>query len=437
MTGGNVRAGATTPCPECGATIEVDTRAVRWCVDCEWNLGPGGERSAPERRLARRNEAAVERLLARGDRGARLRGGPQAIAAVMLGVAPLLLTVVCLGGGLALAVLGRHSPLQVGLGVILAVVSVAVFPRPPRLDPRTVVVDPAAAPRFWELLGDVARAVGTSTPNVVTLDLEPNASVGNVGLRSRTVLTIGTPLWATVEGQERVGLLAHELGHLAHGDPRRSRVVALGVQTLHRWWVTLVPVPSTRPDGPSRWAENLMLAVVRWVVEGWIAAIDRLQSAAVQRAELRSDRVAASVAGWSGYTRLLQRLRYRERLGYAVALAVARRDGVDFHTSVVDSLRSLPPREEERLRRLAAREPYDRTLTHPPARIRVRAVESLQDAAGVVVPDAGRWAQVDAELSPMMAALVERARADHDAKRDRFSGPREPRSRRVPAPTAG
>ncbi len=424
----------TTPCPDCGATIEVDTRAIRWCLACEWNLDPGADGSPRARRAARRNEASAERLLARG---ARRWSGAGAVVAVVLGVAPLLGTVVCLAGGLALVVSGRHSPLLVGLGVILAVVAVAVVPRPPRLDPQAVVVDVAEAPRFWELLGDIARAVGTTPPKLVVLDLEPTASVGNVGVRSRTVLSVGTPLWATLDGQERVGLLAHELGHLAHGDPRRGRLVALGTQTLVRWWVALLPPPSTRPGGPARWAENLTAAVFRWLVAGWLAVIARVQFPAVQRAELRSDRVAASVAGWEGYTRLLHHLRYCGRLGHAVDLAVARRDGVDLHASVVDSLRSLPPQEEERLRRLAAREPYDRRLTHPPVRIRLRAVDGMQDAGGAVVPDADRWAAIDAELAPMMAALAQRARDDHDARKDRYSGRREPRARNLRTPTDG
>lgn len=392
---------------------------------------PGGLETRRARRSARRNEALAERLLRRGVAG---RTGLGATLALALSLLVVTLTVLCVVGGVAVAVLGRHSPLLVGLGLILAVTAVAVFPRPVRLGEGDVLLDRSQAAQFWELLFEIAHALRTQPPELVVVDMEPNTSVSNVGHRSRTVLRLGAPLWAILDGQERVGLLAHELGHLAHGDPRRGRVVALAMQTLAQWWLALTPPPTTRPDGLMRWIEDVMLAGLRRVVRLWIDVIARLQTSAVQRAELRSDHAAAHVAGWTGYTALLKRLRYSERLGHAVHVAAARRDGVDFYTSLTGTLDSLPPEEDERLRRLAAREPYDRNLTHPPARLRLRAVEDMDAEGGLVVPDAARWASIDAELAPVLASLAQRAREDHDAKQDRYAGIRPPRARRATAP---
>lgn len=384
----------------------------------------GGSVTRRARRAARRNEALAERLLRRGVAGRRGLGAALALALSLLVVA---LTVLCVVGGVAVAILGRHSPLLVGLGLILAVTAVAVFPRPLRLGEGDVLLDRAQAAQFWDLLIEIAHAVKTPPPELVVVDVEPNASVSNVGLRSRAVLRLGAPLWAILDGQERVGLLAHELGHLAHGDPRRGRVVALAMQTLARWGFALTPPPTTRPDGPLRWIEDVMVAGLRRVVRLWIDVIALLQTSAVQRAELRSDRVAARIAGWTGYTGLLKRLRYGERLGQAVQVAAARRDGVDFYTSLTGTLDSLPE-EDGRLGRFASREPYDRNLTHPPARLRLRAVEDLDGEGGLVVPDAARWASIDAELAPVLASLARRARDDYHAKRDRYAGVRAPRA---------
>src|SRR5262245_31890342 len=200
--------GVTRPCPECGATMPVDTRGVTWCLDCEWNLDPDGALAQRSRRAARRNEALAERLLRRGSRRRVELGATLALA---LSVAALLLAPLCFVGGVAIAVGGRGSPLLIGLGVILAAVGAALRPRFPRLDDGDVDVDAGQAPEFWGLVREVGAAVGTKPPTQVVLNLEPNAGVRRVGRRSRTVMRLGTPLWAILDRQERVGLLAHEL----------------------------------------------------------------------------------------------------------------------------------------------------------------------------------------------------------------------------------
>ena len=150
--------------------------------------------------------------------------GLGATLALALSLLVVTLTVLCVVGGVAVAILGRHSPLLVGLGLIVAVTAVAVFPRPLRLGEGDVLLDRSHAAQFWELLFEIAHVVKTPPPELVVVDMEPNASVTNVGLRSRAVLRLGAPLWAILDGQERVGLLAHELGHLAHRrSPSRAR----------------------------------------------------------------------------------------------------------------------------------------------------------------------------------------------------------------------
>jgi hypothetical protein len=85
----------------------------------------GGSVTRRGRRAARRNEALAERLLRRGVAGRRGLGATLALALSLLVVT---LTVLCVVGGVAVAILGRHSPLLVGLGLIVAVTAVAVFP---------------------------------------------------------------------------------------------------------------------------------------------------------------------------------------------------------------------------------------------------------------------------------------------------------------------
>src|SRR5262245_47708923 len=153
---GRAPSGVTKPCPECGATMPVDTRVVTWCPDCDWNFDPGGSTKskapgdATQRGVGRAGAPARDPAAPRpegdvdhGARRRRLDAGP-----------------VCLVGGLAMAVLGRHSPLLIGLGVIVAPAGLGAWPRAPRLDDRAVVIEAGRAPGLWELVREVAVAVG-------------------------------------------------------------------------------------------------------------------------------------------------------------------------------------------------------------------------------------------------------------------------------------
>jgi Peptidase family M48 len=269
--------------------------------------------------------------------------------------------------------------------------------------------------------------VKTPPPELVVVDMEPNASVTNVGLRSRAVLRLGAPLWAIRDGQERVGLLAHELGHLAHGDPRRGRVVALAMQTLARWRLALTPPPTTRLDGPLRWTEDVMVTGLRRVVRLWNDVVALLQASAVQRAELRSDRVATRVAGWAGYTGLLEQFRYSERLG--------RESKWPQHAGMaLTSIRVSPEPLTHCLARrtsgLGGSASESRTIATSPTRLCACAYmrpRTSTPEGGLVVPDPARWASIDTELAPVSASLAQRARDDHDATRDPYAGGRAPR----------
>src|SRR5205823_3116489 len=68
-----------------------------------------------------------------------------------------------------------------------------------------------------------------------------NASVSQVGWRRRRYITVGLPLMTVLDPQERVALLAHEIGHLVNGDPARGGVTGSALATLREWYILIRP----------------------------------------------------------------------------------------------------------------------------------------------------------------------------------------------------
>jgi Zn-dependent protease with chaperone function len=139
-------------------------------------------------------------------------------------------------------------------------------------------------PRLHELVRETAEAVGA--PRIHRIFLQPvdfNASVCSAfplvpGLR-RNMLILGYPLLAAFGERGLRGVLAHELGHVAHHD------------TVHGGALLHVRV---------FWM-SVQLGIFTWVLNPWrrsyLGRIDRLMSPLERERELAADRSAAQLFG--------------------------------------------------------------------------------------------------------------------------------------------
>lgn len=139
-------------------------------------------------------------------------------------------------------------------------------------------------PRLHELVRETAEAVGA--PRIHRIFLQPvdfNASVCSAfplvpGLR-RNMLILGYPLLAALGERGLRGVLAHELGHVAHHD------------TVHGGALLHVRV---------FWF-SVQLGIFTWVLDPWrrsyLRRLDRLMSPLKRERELAADRAAAQLFG--------------------------------------------------------------------------------------------------------------------------------------------
>jgi hypothetical protein len=143
------------------------------------------------------------------------------------------LTLALAVAGVALVATGVANVNVIEIIVGLALFGFAWFMRPqPERVPTEGVVPRAATPTLFGLVDRVAAALEVRTIDLLVVDASWNASWRVAGYRRRRVLTLGLPLFHALEAQQRVALIAHELGHARNGDSTRGLYVGSSINGL-------------------------------------------------------------------------------------------------------------------------------------------------------------------------------------------------------------
>ena len=395
------------PCPECGAPIPSLVGYPDWCGDCGWNLARPPSLAGGAGRFARLSEALGRRsgerlateLQAAGELRPRLTAAKAGAYVIAAGVH--LFTLALLAGGVAAIVVEPNvASILIGLAMISA--GLSMRPRVPR-EPAGVVLDPAAAPALHALAGRVADALGRPAPAAIIADSRWNASWALVGWRRRRVLVVGIPVLAALEPQERVAMVAHEVGHDRNGDVSRGVFIGSAVNGLDSLSDILRP-PRSRPElnlGLYEWMTGgLMWVITRpidWLL--WLQA--RLLLRDMQRAEYLADAEAAGVAGSAAVIAMHERLLLYPTFQHAVQQASLADDATGAVDRVRQALRSVPERERERRRRVARLERTRLEDTHPPTGMRIALLEERAQRDPAVTLHALDSARIDAELAAL------------------------------------
>ncbi|MFE6052576.1 M48 family metalloprotease [Kitasatospora sp. NPDC056446] len=423
-----------SPCPRCAAPLTDDPRFLVWCPACDWNLVPG-EDAAPE--PTRRERVALARTDRLYEEQAAGGGSPTArrdwlLASAAAGVIHLVTV-----GTFALAfwLLIAGTVVQRCVGAVVLVIAVTLRPRLGRLPKDAGVLDRAGAPALYGLADRVAAEVGARPVDVIQVTDEFNASYGLVGLRRRSVLRLGLPLWEVLDDQERTALLGHEFGHRVNGDRRRSFWLYSAVSALWAWYDMARPGhdgPVTARDEVSMLVRlgavfgRLVLRGVAWVLYQGLVLFDRLTSRAGQQAEYHSDVLAARVAGGKATRGMLaallllnsvntaiHQIRAKERGRPRIGRARNRRTedvpappAPDLWERVREHLASVPAAERERLLRLSARDRSAVDGSHPPTHLRIALAARAGDGDAAVTVTAAEGASIAAELEPYLAGLA-------------------------------
>lgn len=383
--------------------------AEPWCAAC----GNGLERFDPEE-----NEVVGWRWLDRGLYSLAFREtheefellanrpvpekGPAGtrIGVLAISVALHLTVLACLVGGLWLCVQDFPS-LWLLPGGILVLIAIELRPRFGRMEDGAVTR--SEAPALYALVDRVAAAVGAPPPHAVVVDEDFNAGAGTVGIRRRRVLTLGLPLWGSLDPQGRVALLGHELGHFVNGDVRRTLLTQPVYTTLPAVMHFLSPSRGSGSEGIVSWLGGwlwrVVAAALRWVVQvAWLTLL-RLAQRDAQRAEYLADSMAATVGGSDAALRVLDVLQLDEPVLVELRRAARRREAASVWPAlaaraVADAAGTMPLR-----RQLSIRTDVSFTASHPPTALRSRLVGTRPQIKGEVPLDAHTAGLIEAELA--------------------------------------
>ena len=301
------------------------------------------------------------------------------------------------------------SPLLILVGV--ALIGLAFLARPQFTRIPSDGLDPTEAPRLFSAVTRIAQEVGTKPPDIIRLDASFNAWVHNAGWRRVRVLTIGVPLFATLDTQEQVAILGHEFAHFTNGDPRRSAIPGAAVETLVRWHATLRPrslmdVEDERLPGLIALPINIVMGVLSLFPYALAYLLLALMSRESQRGEYIADAEGARLAGTAAMRTALDKL-HLEPLVARVAGATS--DEHWANRNLWDELRRhmarIPAEEFERMRADDRESSARLAVTHPPTASRLDVLASRTNEAPRMVLGPVDAEGIEAELRTHMQRI--------------------------------
>jgi Zn-dependent protease with chaperone function len=413
-------------CPKCTEKARLDPRFVSWCTRCGYGADPKPqERSGRALRRSGREQRRSTRLF----ESLRTAQDLRPTSATGVSVTALSGVVHLVGlGVLALPILlvvDAHGAVWSYFVLALCLLTYwTVRPRLPQryLDPRKSLTR-QNAPKLYALLDRCAAEIGSPVPDLVSLDLRFNAATGRAGLRQRTFMLLGLPLWTVLSGQERLALLGHELAHQVNGDTTHGLWAGSARRSIHEWTRLLDPRQTAYERRNSRIMTRgrgfsgigtLMAPVIMaiafspffLIALGCRVLLTRLDLYCGQRAEYLADELGARLAGSEAAYGLLAKLALADPV--LSFLTAAKNRGMRANKvapdrlwpSVAEYVDSIPETERQR-RKIVDRLRNTRTdRSHPASHLRIALIEARPQWPGALKVSEDEWAEIDAELAP-------------------------------------
>ncbi len=397
-------------CPSCSTDLgDLDPRWAPWCEGCGW----GVDHLAPEARLSRfdrwwrgrLNAVSArehERLLTHG-----LADGPSRDRAIVLLLCSLLhLVTLMLAVALVMLLL---SSAWVGAKIFLGLVGVGmlVLLLPPLrgAESEGEELTREGAPHLWSLVDEIAAKAGAQPPDRIRVASTVNATWGREGWGHTRVLTLGYPLWAAIEGQAKVALLGHEIGHEVNNDLLALRYVGAALHALSEWREALTP--QGLRDGESPYglvvalAQSLAIVLLLPVVALLLmleSRIDELAARSHQYAEHLADDLGAALAGKEGALALETELLDPSILEFALRVPFRSSSDVSVWETARAHLAAVPDSERRRQLRQARETLQSVDASHPPTFRRLELLQAGPARQPTVLLPPAREDLVDGEI---------------------------------------
>lgn len=399
------------PCPKCQAMLPVYEGYKTWCDQCGWNL---------EAQLDLRPQPLFQRLYATLSRRtgedlfAEMKANPpdkarlvpaRLLAYVIAGcVHAITLAFIGLGLWLCIFAFPTIGLLGVIIGLpFLTLVWFLLIPHPRQT--KAPILEREKYPGLHALVERIAQALGSSPVDSIRYDMNYNAAFGRFGWRRRSALILGLPLVASLDGQELVALISHELAHGVSGDPNKGLFLGSAVSALGNWYGLIDPSRRwTMRFGfvaPLMFIINLVCLPISWLL--WLLGylLVFLTWHDLQRAEYRADWLGAQVAGSTAQLSLLDKAQLYETFTIVLRFSYIDRKTGTFFPNLKRRTRKVPARELERLRRIEALSTTRVDYSHPSVSKRMDFLKAHPVREPQVSLSEAEEAGIERELLPL------------------------------------
>jgi heat shock protein HtpX len=210
------------------------------------------------------------------------------------------------------------------------------------------------------LSNTIADELGSDRVDGIALTTDYDACFGRYGWRQRRVVTLGVPLLAVLDSQERAALLAHEIAYERRGDTLHTLLVGTAGNALAALMELLEPEQMAmvvgerryqRPSTLSNTVANLGMALICSLVKPFVLLFGMLEARQARRTEQEAELRSAEVAGAAAVRSALIKSRATHTLSTLAASAAAEGD-----PDVIGRLRrrstETPGREWRRIERV-------------------------------------------------------------------------------------
>lgn len=298
------------------------------------------------------------------------------------------------------------------IGLFLILLAWYVRPKMPKMVAVGKITRPAF-PALYEMTDKVTQALNTSKVEAIFIDTSFNASISQVGWRRKKKLTLGLPLFSTLNDDERLALLGHEIGHCVNGDPNRTLFIGTAIAFLVAWYPLLLPAPSslykpgllvllTRP------ILNLLLRALAQVVKLLVKLLSNLNWRDSQRAEYLADALGASIGGSSAMLSMLEKLHYHDSFSLTLHKVALSKTKLDLFEEYRLYLKEVPERELERIRRVEQLNTSRLDSTHPPTGYRIAVIKNKPVLESKIIWSGEKARLVEQELKRFHKSVQEK-----------------------------
>lgn len=389
-------------CPECGTRLPVQTGYITWCHACEWNLLP---QSTPEasNRWQRMSTSAkrswTRQLFDRMKDDPKLRPSTT-FTKIMAYVAATMVHMITLGFALlGFWLLWQNWPNIFAIvgGLLFLTIAWVLFPRMEKMPENIVARE--RIPILYQLADNISQELGIRSIAGIIIGTGYSAALIEVGWQRKKVLYIGLPLFAVLNGQERVAVIAHELAHAANRDPLRGLYIGSALASLDGWIDILGVGEVGRTRGLTEVGLIILLLSLPSILTRYLLTF--LLARESQRAEYLADYLASQIGGKEALLSTLRKLHFDANLrSHIVAISASQNYEADLFDRLRLSISEVPERELDRVWRIAELEVTNFYSSHPPVAYRV----ALLDARGSNDPrytiSESNAQSLEAELGP-------------------------------------